>query len=43
MNRRALPELSGAAGMCGSGESVTGPLCVAVAVALWVAVFTSRP
>lgn len=36
-NRGELPEIPGAAAICGSGESVTGPLCAAVAVTLYLA------
>lgn len=32
-----LPKLSTGAGICGAGDAVTGPLCLAVAAALWLA------
>lgn len=38
VNRAELPMLSDAAGICGSGESITGPLCLAVAIAIEIAV-----
>lgn len=37
-HRAELPMLTDAAGICGSGESITGPLCIAVAIAIEIAV-----
>ena len=36
MKRSELPMLSNGAGLCGGGEAVTGPLCVAVAIGIFV-------
>lgn len=37
VKNKELPKLSSGAGICGSGDAVTGPLCIAVAVALYLA------
>jgi hypothetical protein len=36
--REELPMLSDGAGICGSGDSITGPLCIAVSILIEIAV-----
>lgn len=38
--RDELPTLTDGAGICGSGDSITGPLCIAVAILIEIAVAT---
>lgn len=40
--RNELPQLASGAGICGAGDAVTGPLCVAVAIGLFIAAQTNK-